>query len=59
MSEADCPKCGKPLSDLWELGGEGDYEIDCGWCEVPLKIRIMVSVSYDVELAARGAAEGQ
>ena len=44
-----CPKCGKPItSDPWEYT-EGDHETECGWCDAPVTLRVMVSVRYEVK----------
>lgn len=33
--------------DLWEYG-EGDHDIQCGWCEAPLVLRITISIDYEL-----------
>jgi hypothetical protein len=48
MSEAACPKCGKFLRDLWEYG-EGEHDIECGWCDAPLLLKCIVSIDYELE----------
>ena len=46
---AGCPACGTRLHDLWEYGGEGEYEIECGHCDAPLTLSVRVSVDYELE----------
>ena len=48
MSEAACPKCGKLNRDLWEYG-EGEHNIECGWCAAPLLLKCIVSIDYELE----------
>lgn len=55
MSEAKCPWCGEMNGDLWELwphsyGADSwSEDIECGWCEKPIRVVCRVSADYEIE----------
>lgn len=55
MSQAKCPHCGEMNKDLWELWPEGfgcdtwTAEIECGFCDKPVKVRCVVTHEYTME----------
>ena len=43
--EPVCPHCGNEMSDAWELQHEVN-EVDCGWCDKPMKVIRHIEVTY-------------
>ena len=45
-SSVDCPKCGKPIRNLWDYGSglESGMEIECPHCEQTVKVTSVYTV---------------
>jgi len=50
-NSVDCPKCGKPIRDLWDLGNslEDGIVINCPHCESEVKV-LRVETFHEVTL---------
>lgn len=51
MTDERCPHCRKPLRDLWDYSWmvfSEEIETECGHCEMPIAIRRIVQVTYEV-----------
>jgi predicted RNA-binding Zn-ribbon protein involved in translation (DUF1610 family) len=50
-----CPRCGKAMSDAWELDlGDDELEYDCGWCGEPMLIHRDIDITYCTRVREAG-----
>lgn len=51
-SRVDCPKCGKPIRDLWDMGNDlvDGAEIQCPNCDSAIQV-VRVETIHEVTLS--------
>jgi len=59
-SSVDCPKCGAPIRDLWDMGNDlvDGAEFECPHCEAKVKV-VRVEIIHEVTLSGSPTPNGE